>query len=165
MAYVLVAVIGEGDDSTGPLEEARLLGQLVAEQGWVLVNGGRNVGVMDASARGARERKGITVGLLPGSDASNASSYCDIPIPTGLNNARNNLVTLSARIVFAFPGGAGTLSEVALALKNKKDVILVGHRLGAEFERCGKGQLHFAAEAKAAIEVAKELLKKPRSFP
>lgn len=159
MGYTIVAVVGEGDGASGSLEEARRLGQLIAEEGWVLVNGGRNVGVMDASARGASEKKGITVGLLPGTDASNASSFCAIPIPTGLSNARNNLITLSASVVFAFPGGPGTLSEVALALKNGKNVILVGHRLGDEFEKSGKGLLHYTGDAGEAIDLAKKLLK------
>jgi uncharacterized protein (TIGR00725 family) len=158
MRPILVGVVGPGKALPSQMEVARLLGQLIATNGWVLVNGGRNAGVMDASAQGAKEKNGLTVGLLPGSDQSAASQWCDIPIATGLNNARNNLISLSTRLLFAFQGEAGTLSEIALALKNGKDVILVGFSLGEEFQRCGNGLLHSAPNPTDAIALAKKML-------
>ena len=46
---------------------------------------------MHSASRGAKENKGITVGILPGDDYSALSEYVDIPIVTGLGNARNNI--------------------------------------------------------------------------
>ena len=52
--------------------------------------------------------------------------YCDIIIPTGLNDARNVLVVASGDIIVALPGSHGTRSEIAIALKIAKPVIGVG---------------------------------------
>jgi uncharacterized protein (TIGR00725 family) len=81
---------------------------------------------MAASARGARAGGGITVGILPEPHANNAAPELDIPIVTGLGDARNLINVLSSTVVVALTGGAGTASEVALALKNGKRVILFG---------------------------------------
>ena len=118
----LIAIIGSGleDDSLNAL--AFDVGSLVAEAGFALVNGGLG-GVMAASARGAKSKGGLTIGILPGLDASAANQYIDIPIPTGLGEMRNLLIVRSAAAAIAIGGGYGTLSEIALALKTSKPVI------------------------------------------
>ena len=50
----IVGVMGGGRNNATVDEEARQLGTLIAERGWVLLNGGRDTGVMQASARGTR---------------------------------------------------------------------------------------------------------------
>jgi uncharacterized protein (TIGR00725 family) len=72
---------------------------------------------MEAAAAGAKEAGGITVGILPGSRASEANDSIDIPIVTGLGNARNAINVLTSQVIIAVHGAYGTLSEVALALK------------------------------------------------
>lgn len=112
-----IAVIG---DSSCSAEEARLaetIGEMLAQRGAIVVCGGLG-GVMEAVCRGAKSRGGLTVGILPGSDASMANSWVDIPVVTGLGEARNALVVKSARAVIAIGGGYGTLSELAFALKS-----------------------------------------------
>jgi hypothetical protein len=106
------------------------IGKMIALQGWVLLNGGRSSGVMEATAKGARENGGITIGVLPSDNASSASKYIDIPIVTGLGLARNVINILSSDIVVALPGMAGTISEVALALNHGKKVILFRFEVG-----------------------------------
>jgi hypothetical protein len=81
---------------------------------------------MEAACRGAKEAGGLTVGILPGSDRSEANPYVDVVLPTGLGEARNALVVGAADVVIAVGGGYGTLSEVALALKAGKRVIGLG---------------------------------------
>ena len=54
---------GSVDHETG--QSAYQLGSLIAARGWILLNGGRDAGVMAASAKGARENGGVTVGILP----------------------------------------------------------------------------------------------------
>jgi uncharacterized protein (TIGR00725 family) len=98
------------------------VGRLVAERGAVLVCGGRG-GAMEAACRGAKQAGGLTVGILPGSDRSDANPYVDVALPTGLGEARNALVVRAADAVIAIGGGYGTLSEIALALKAGKPVI------------------------------------------
>jgi len=81
---------------------------------------------MEAACRGAKEAGGLTVGILPGSDRSEANPYVDVVLPTGLGEARNALVVGAADVVIAVGGGYGTLSEIALALKAGKRVIGLG---------------------------------------
>ncbi len=122
----IIGVMGAGDGAEdSAVRHAYRLGQLIAREGWILLNGGRNCGVMEASAKGAQEAGGVTVGILPDADTSRASKYLDIPIVTGLGSGRNNINVLSSDVVIACRGGAGTLSEIALAMKAKKPVILV----------------------------------------
>ena len=78
---------------------------------------------MEAACRGAKQAGGLTVGILPGSDRSDANPYVDVALPTGLGEARNALVVRAADAVIAIGGGYGTLSEIALALKAGKPVI------------------------------------------
>lgn len=128
MQRFIVGVMGPGEGAEAAAEAAaRRLGRLIAEQGWVLLTGGRNVGVMRAANAGAKEVPGsLTIGLLPDAHAE-PSPDVDLVIPTGLGNARNNLNVLASDVVVAVGrGGPGTVSEVALALKAGKPVLLLG---------------------------------------
>lgn len=71
---------------------------------------------MEAAARGAREAGGLTVGILPGDSGEDANPYIEIPIATGLGEARNVVNVRAADAVVAVAGRYGTLSEIALAL-------------------------------------------------
>jgi hypothetical protein len=50
----------------------------------------------------------------------------DIPIVTGLGEARNAIVVRTADAVIAVSGGYGTLSEIGLALKMGRPVLGLG---------------------------------------
>ena len=127
-----MGVMGSGGDGDAALlAVARELGAAIAREGWVLLNGGRACGVMDASARGASEAGGLVVGILPDGDAHRASAHVDIPIRTGMGDARNAVNVLSSDVVIALRGGAGTLSEIALALKAQRPVIALAFDPGA----------------------------------
>ena len=78
---------------------------------------------MEAACRGAKAFGGTTVGILPGSDPSEANPYVDIPICTGMRYARNVIVVKSGRAVIAVDGAFGTLSEIAHALGDDIPVI------------------------------------------
>ncbi len=78
---------------------------------------------MEAACQGAREAGGLTVGILPGADPSSANPYVDLPICTDMGQARNLVLVLSAQAVIAISGEAGTLSEIALALKAGRPVV------------------------------------------
>ena len=65
------------------------IGRLIAERGWVLLNGGRPTGVMSASAQGCRDGGGLSVGILFDQERERASEHLDIVIPTGMGAARN----------------------------------------------------------------------------
>jgi uncharacterized protein (TIGR00725 family) len=128
---IIIGVMGGAQFVTNDEEKyAYQIGKMIALEGWVLLNGGRSSGVMEATAKGARENGGITVGVLPTENASSASQYIDIPIITGMGLARNVINILSSDIVIALPGRAGTISEIALALNHGKQVVLFRFEVG-----------------------------------
>jgi uncharacterized protein (TIGR00725 family) len=120
-----VAVIGPGDATDAQVAIAERVGTLLAEAGAVLVCGGLG-GVMQAACRGAAERGGQTIGLLPGHDRAAGNPYLSVVLATGLGELRNGLVVGTADGVIAVGGGWGTLSEIALAMKAAKPVVAVG---------------------------------------
>lgn len=126
MANTIIGVMGPGDDATQQdVEAATKLGQMIAQAGYVLLTGGRNVGVMEAASKGAKEGGGLTIGILPSEDKTGASQFVDIPICSGMGSARNNINVLSSDVVVACGSGAGTTSEIMLALKASKPIILL----------------------------------------
>ncbi|MBN2357188.1 TIGR00725 family protein [candidate division KSB1 bacterium] len=135
-----------GSDVAQPIYElAFQLGAMIAEQGWALLNGGRDAGVMRASAEGAKSRNGLTIGVLPGGSRRGANPFIDIPIFTEMGAARNVINVLSSDVVVALPGGAGTISEIALALKSGKKVCLLKFDVHALFQSCCfPDQLYYA---------------------
>ncbi len=155
----VIGVMGGAIVGEATLEHARRVGELIAEHGWVLLNGGRDAGVMAASARGASEAGGLVVGLLPGDTMAGVAPHVDIAIPTGLGDARNAINVLASQVVIALPGGAGTVSEVALALKTGRSVVMLGFPLGVPFTSYyERGQLVDAATPEEAIGLVAEFL-------
>jgi hypothetical protein len=155
----VIGVMGGGTAEEAVLENARQLGRLIAENGWVLLNGGRDCGVMAASAEGAREAGGLAIGILPGDDWEGAAPGLDVALPTGLGDARNALNVLASKVVIALRGGAGTLSEIALALKAGRPVIALDFPLGDTFARYYRvGAVIDVATPEEAVAAAKRLL-------
>jgi len=117
-ALPILAVLG-GSDAT-PEEErvAERVGKLAARYGWVVLTGG-GPGVMAAASRGASEADGLTIGLMPSSGPAEhyPNPWIAVPLYTGAGSARNVFNVLSGRLCVAIGGGAGTLSEIAHALK------------------------------------------------
>jgi uncharacterized protein (TIGR00725 family) len=120
-----VAVVGPGDASPHELQAAEDVGAGLAAYGAIVVTGGLG-GVMEAACRGARSRRGRTIGILPGEDRDAANGWVEIAIATGLGELRNGLVVRAADALVAVGGGHGTLSEVALALKLGRPVVGLG---------------------------------------
>jgi uncharacterized protein (TIGR00725 family) len=156
----IVGVMGSGSDGDAALlRTARELGTAIAEAGWVLLNGGRSSGVMGASAAGASAAGGLVVGVLPDDDDHRASSHLDIAIRTGMGDARNVVNVLSSDVVIAMRGGAGTLSEIALALNAGKVVIALAFDPGSGFAAWrGSGLLLDSDTVAEAIGHARESL-------
>ena len=156
---IIIGVMGGASASGEALTAAYRLGGLLAREGWVLLNGGRAAGIMDASARGARDQGGLTLGILPDDGPGQVSAHIDLAVFTGMGSARNCINVLTSRVVIACPGGAGTLSEVALALKYGRPVILLNFDVGSAFDRYRKtGQLLSAQSPEEAIDRIKTLL-------
>jgi uncharacterized protein (TIGR00725 family) len=149
---ILIGVIGAGKCSKKVFSLAEELGSEIAKAGATLVCGGLG-GVMEGAAKGAKEAKGITVGILPGDSKEEANPYIDIPIVTGIGESRNLVVVRSSDAIIALPGKYGTLSELSFALKLEKPV--VGISTWDISERMLK-----ARDAKEAVELVLDLVEK-----
>jgi uncharacterized protein (TIGR00725 family) len=125
-----VAVVGSGTATGDLYEKARTVGRLVAERGATVVCGGLS-GVMEAAARGATEAGGVAIGILPDEDRRRQNSYLTYSVATGTGQARNLAVVCSGGVVIAVGGEYGTLSEIGLARKvGRPVVVLEGWDLG-----------------------------------
>ncbi|MDD5111241.1 MAG: TIGR00725 family protein [Candidatus Altiarchaeota archaeon] len=147
-----IGVIGSDgliDDKILYIAEA--IGADIARRGMALLCGGRG-GVMEAACRGAKKAGGLTVGILPSLDKSQANKYVDIIIPTSLGYARNSIVVSAPDAIIAICGSAGTLSEIAMALNYKKPVVLVDGTGGMAEE---VSKIRFDAEYAGLVHHAK----------
>src|SRR3989449_1643614 len=82
---------------------------------------------MEAAGRGAKEKGGMVVGIIPNEDMSYANPYCDIIIPTGIGFARNFITAYAADAAIVVGGGAGTFIEACVAYQKGKPIVaLIG---------------------------------------
>ena len=113
---------------------------------------------MEAANQGAKAAGGLTLGILPNDDLTGASAAVDLKIVTNLGNARNAINVLSSEIVIACGMGAGTASEVALALKEQKQVILLNQTSESQafFQQLAPEQIKIVQTPEAAIQIVQE---------
>jgi uncharacterized protein (TIGR00725 family) len=121
-----ILVIGHNTNGCTPEHEkaAYDVGVEIAKSGSALITGGLG-GVMTAASHGAKDAGGLTVGIIPQADASEANEYCDIVIPTGMGFTRDFLNALTADGVVIIGGASGTLSEVCAAYMSKKPMVAI----------------------------------------
>jgi hypothetical protein len=121
-----IAVVGPSATATRVhLGLAEEVGAGLAEAGCLVVTGGLG-GVMEAACRGAKSRRGPTLGLLPGLDRRDANGWVDVAVATGMGDLRNGLVVRATDAVVAIAASPGTLSEVAFALAVGRPVVGLG---------------------------------------
>jgi len=158
---IIIGVMGPGPGATKKdIENAFSLGRGIAENGWALLTGGMPSGVMEAANRGAKESGGLTIGILPVDRSDLASPFVDIPIATGMGSARNNINILSSHIVIACGMGSGTASEIALAIKGGKQVILINELEESHsfFARLSPRQVFIAQNVDSAMGLVRKYL-------
>jgi uncharacterized protein (TIGR00730 family) len=112
----VISVFGSSQVSEGSrdYEEARLLGRLLAEAGFTVMNGGYS-GTMEAVSRGAKEGRGRVIGITLGLFAHrSANRWLDeeMKMPTYL--ARLEQLTAASDGCIALKGGVGTLTELSV---------------------------------------------------
>jgi uncharacterized protein (TIGR00725 family) len=117
-----VAVIGPREATPEQLSTADALGAALATIGFSVVCGGRQ-GIMEAVCRGVASAGGISIGILPETEATNANQYVTVPIASGIGEARNVLVARAGFCIVAIGDSYGTLSEVALGLQFGRPVM------------------------------------------
>ncbi len=118
----IIAVIGGAETTQKNLNIAEEVGALLAKNGAIVITGGLG-GVMEAASRGAKQAGGLVIGILPGTDKRMANEYVDIPIVTGMNQARNIIIARTCDCAIAIDGKYGTLSEIAYCLMFNVPVI------------------------------------------
>ncbi|UJG44555.1 MAG: TIGR00725 family protein [Candidatus Heimdallarchaeum endolithica] len=151
-----VAVIGKGGEINEELKKiAKELGEKLVENNCRIICGGRD-GIMKEVCKGAKKakkyREGMTVGILPTTKKETANEYVDIVIPTGMSYARNQIIVLSADVVVGIGGGAGTLSEIAMAWQYGKKIILI-EKSGGWSEKIAKEEKIDEKEREKIIRV------------
>jgi uncharacterized protein (TIGR00725 family) len=162
----IIGIMGAGEPSARSLDGAHELGRLLAQCGWIVLTGGRPEGVMGAAAAGAKQIAGsVTIGILPRAGGG-AGPDVDIAIFTGMGEARNAINVLSSDVIIAAGiEGPGTVSEVALALKAGKPVILLNPTSAASelFQAIRGGALLLEAKTPVeAVRLVEEELGVPR---
>lgn len=104
------------------------LGYQLASKDRTFVCGGLG-GFMEAACKGIKQSsstfKGQTIGILPDEKGNATNPFIDIAIPTGTGLGRNIIIVNTADIFIAAGGGAGTLSEIAIAWQLGKKVLCV----------------------------------------
>lgn len=132
----IISVCGAAEITPEIYKLTEKLGMMLAKEGYIIACGGL-MGVMEAVAKGASSVGGITIGILPSYSKNSANPYIKIPIPTGIGEARNTVLVSMADAVVTIGGGAGTLSEMALAWKLGKIIVSLRYSGGWSEELAG----------------------------
>ena len=131
-----------GSGTQSHIARAHQVGSWLARTGVHLLTGGGG-GVMRSVSQAFAEtagRKGLVIGIIPSAADDSASGpkagypnpWVEIPIYTHLALSgdrgteplsRNHINILSSDVLIALPGGAGTASEVALALRYGRPLV------------------------------------------
>lgn len=102
------------DENSTEYREARRVGELLAEAGYVICTGGY-LGVMEAASRGARERGGRVLGIVMNQFKAEPNRYLTDKVASAHFYERlQHLITRSVGFI-ALKGGMGTVTEVSLA--------------------------------------------------
>ena len=103
-----------GNDSAH-LDAARTLGRAIADQGWRLVYGAGDIGLMGAVAKAASEAGAPTLGIIPEHllklEAHLGDAVYGDRIVTETMHERKKVMLMNADAVVVLPGGAGSLDE------------------------------------------------------
>jgi uncharacterized protein (TIGR00730 family) len=95
-------------------QEAKRLGQIIGNEGHTLINGGANVGLMEAVTIATRNAGAKTIGIIPERliGRSLASDNSHEMIVTEDMQKRKAKMREMADAFIALPGGFGTLEEI-----------------------------------------------------
>jgi len=95
------------------MQAATETGQMLAEDGWRLVYGAGDVGLMGATARAAQAAGGETFGVIPGHLVDMEVGKRDLSqyIVTETMHERKKVMFMNSNAIIVLPGGAGSLDE------------------------------------------------------
>ncbi len=118
----VILVAGSHNASIKAMNLAEETGKEIAKNNCVLICGGLT-GVMQASCKGIKQEKGISVCVIPSNNKSDANEFCSIVIPSGIGFGRNFILVNSADAVILIEGQAGTYIEALASYLQKKPII------------------------------------------
>jgi uncharacterized protein (TIGR00725 family) len=158
----IIGVMGAGHGAlASDVAVAEELGELIAREGFVLLTGGRDAGIMAAANRGAkRVASSITLGISPfhRETVEPDEGLVDVLVFTGMGDARNVINVLSSDVVVVCGrGGSGTASEAALALKSNRPLVLLCASPEARTFFSTLGKVQFADTPSEALELVRAL--------
>src|SRR6056297_1486751 len=111
-----ICVFSSSSNAIDPVyfEEARMLGRLIGQQRHTLINGGANVGLMEAVTIAASKAGAKTIGIIPERfiRRSLASVNAHEVISTRDMQERKAKMREMSDAFIALPGGFGTLEEI-----------------------------------------------------
>jgi len=114
---IQIGVIGSGAELSPEVYEiAEKVGEELAKRNVILVCGGKG-GVMEAVCKGCQKFSGLSIGILPSIQPSEANKFVKIKIPTNLGEDRNYLIIQSVQAAICISGSAGTRMEAEYALQ------------------------------------------------
>ncbi|KJS41088.1 MULTISPECIES: TIGR00730 family Rossman fold protein [unclassified Roseovarius] len=95
------------------MEDASGTGQMLAENGWRLVYGAGDVGLMGATARAAQAAGGETFGVIPAHLVAWEVGKRDLTqyVVTETMHERKKVMYMNSDAIVVLPGGAGSLDE------------------------------------------------------
>ena len=157
----IVGVMGASHINEQETQTTQELARLVAQEGWIVLTGGGQSGVMGVAMKAAVEAGGETIGMNPGTKRDGCSEYATIPVFTSSGGGRNYMNIISSDVVVV-PShvSEGTLTEVAYALSEHTPLILIsGNREDTEYIKRRGGDLVFTVDTpEQAIEIIKQLV-------
>ena len=159
----IIGVMGPGEKEATreDIDHAFEIGKLVAKTDSVLLCGGMS-GTMEASAKGAQEAGGLTIGIGPTKDKEDMNKYLDIPLLTGMHAGRNFMNVISSDVlVFVSVGSPGTLSELAFAVQTEKPSIVIrgSEKLKSYIDELSSKSVNFVDSLDELDKKLKELLR------
>lgn len=94
-------------------EDARRIGAMIAEEGWQLVYGAGDVGIMGEVARTAQAAGADTLGVIPIHLIRAEQGKKDLTrfVVTETMHERKKVMFMNADAIVMLPGGAGSLDE------------------------------------------------------
>jgi len=129
----IAVIIGPSQPNVIERKRAYETGKFFADKGYIIATGGLS-GVMEEAMKGAKEKGGLTLGIIPTDKKQDANKYCDIVIPTGMGRMRNVLLILSADIVIVCGLSEGTFTEIAYAIAFKKKIFTYGFEIDKPYK-------------------------------
>lgn len=152
MQKIQIAVLGSSRSicTKKAYDMAEKVGEELAKRDCITLTGG-GLGVMEAALKGAKNKSGLTVAIIPWESIKKVNKYSDVTIATGIGWSRDAININSCDGAIIIHGGAGTLNEASYGYIREKPMIAIKTSGGIAGQIAGK---HLDIRKTARIESA-----------